>query len=70
MNPDPDSPIPYTLTPKAHAVLDATPHRGYDDCAGNDWACAGCGAAYFGTPPDDELCPACRATAATAGGMR
>lgn len=37
---------------------------GYDDCsacAGYGWACLGCGDAYFGTPPDDGLCPHCRA---------
>jgi NTP pyrophosphatase (non-canonical NTP hydrolase) len=25
-----------------------------------EWACDRCGAGYFGTPPDDGLCPACR----------
>jgi NTP pyrophosphatase (non-canonical NTP hydrolase) len=25
------------------------------------WGCQRCGAAWFGTPPDDGLCPACRA---------
>jgi hypothetical protein len=37
---------------------------GYDDCsacAGYGWACLDCGAAYFGTPPDDGLCPDCHA---------
>lgn len=49
---DPDQPVPFTLTPKAHALLDQPP----DD----QWACERCGAAYFGTPPDDGLCSACR----------
>ncbi len=26
-----------------------------------EWGCLRCGAAWFGTPPDDGLCPACRA---------
>jgi rubrerythrin len=25
------------------------------------WGCDQCGAAFFGTPPEDGLCPACRA---------
>jgi hypothetical protein len=49
---DPDQPVPFTLTPKAHALLDQPD--------GNQWACERCGAAYFSTPPDDGLCPACR----------
>lgn len=70
-DPDPDRPIPFTLTAKAHAELDqdaagSAPHCGcgYDDysaCAGSGWACLRCGGAYFGTPPGDGLCPACRA---------
>ena len=35
-----------------------------DDATGSgpeEWACAQCGAGYFGTPPDDGLCPDCRA---------
>jgi NTP pyrophosphatase (non-canonical NTP hydrolase) len=35
-----------------------------DDPAGtgpDGWACQRCGAAYFGTPPEDGLCPACHA---------
>ena len=51
--PDPGQPIPFTLTPKARALLDQVP----DD----QWACERCGAAWFGTPPDDGLCPPCRA---------
>ena len=72
MNLNPDSPVPYTLTPKAHAALTSAPPEtaslycgcGYDDCsacAGNGWACLGCGDAYFGTAPDDGLCPHCLA---------
>jgi NTP pyrophosphatase (non-canonical NTP hydrolase) len=26
-----------------------------------EWGCERCGAAWFGTPPEDGLCPACRA---------
>jgi hypothetical protein len=26
----------------------------------SEWGCARCGAAYFGTPPDDGLCTDCR----------
>jgi hypothetical protein len=51
--PDPDQPVPFTLTAKARALLDQAP----DD----QWTCERCGAAYFGTLPDDGLCPACRA---------
>jgi hypothetical protein len=49
---DPDQPVPFTLTPKAHALLDELP----DD----QWACGRCGAAWFGTPPGDGRCPGCR----------
>ena len=49
---DCDQPVPFTLTPKAHALPDQPD--------GNQWACERCGAAYFSTPPDDGLCPACR----------
>ena len=51
--PDPGQPIPFTLTPKALALLDQVPD--------GQWACERCGAAWFGTPPDDGLCLACRA---------
>ena len=50
--PGPDQPIPYTLTPKARALLDQVPD--------GQWACGQCGAAYFGTPPGDGLCPGCQ----------
>jgi hypothetical protein len=36
---------------------------GYDDCAacaGYGWACQDCAAAFFGSPPEDGRCPACR----------
>jgi hypothetical protein len=62
-----DTPIPYTLTPKAHAVLAAPPlprcafGEANCACAGDSWACLGCSDAYFGTAPDDGLCPDCRA---------
>jgi hypothetical protein len=45
---------------------------GYDDCsacAGYGWACRTCGAAWFGTAPDDGLCPGCRAALATGTGQ-
>jgi hypothetical protein len=51
--PDPDRPIPFTLTAKAHAAL--------DEDGPAEWGCEQCGAAYLGTPPDDGLCRACRA---------
>ena len=38
--------------------------REEDTAAGpgpGEWGCQRCGAAYFGTPPEDGLCPACRA---------
>ena len=38
--------------------------REEDTAAGSgpaEWGCARCGAAYLGTPPDDGLCPPCRA---------
>ena len=50
--PDLDQPVPYTLTPKARALLDQVPD--------GQWACGQCGAAYFGTPPGDGLCPGCQ----------
>ena len=56
-DPDPGQPVPFTLTPKAHAALDS------DDTppGPGEWGCDQCGAAWFGTPPEDGLCPACRA---------
>ena len=48
----PDQPVPFTLTPKARALLDQIPE--------GQWACTGCDDAWFGEPPDDGLCPACR----------
>ena len=50
---DPDQPVPFTLTPKARALLDQVPE--------DQWACEQCGAAWFGAAPGDGLCPACRA---------
>jgi hypothetical protein len=44
-------PVPFTLTPKAHALLDQVPD--------GQWACEQCGAACFGTPPDGRRCPGC-----------
>jgi hypothetical protein len=49
---DPDRPVPYTLTPKASALLDEVPD--------GQWACLGCGEGWYGETPDDGLCPACR----------
>jgi hypothetical protein len=51
---DPDQPIPFTLTPKALAAL-ASPA----DTAG-EWACRGCGDAFFGTAPETGLCLPCQ----------
>jgi hypothetical protein len=51
--PDPDQPVPFTLTPKARALLDQAPE--------DQWACQRCTAAYFGTLPGDGLCRTCRA---------
>jgi hypothetical protein len=48
-------PVPYALTPLAHACLAAL-----EDIPPGQWACRTCGGAYFGTPPADGLCPACR----------
>jgi hypothetical protein len=71
--PGPDDPIPFTLTPKAHATLDTDGpvmdcgcSCGYDDCtacAGYGWACLRCGLAFFGTPPEHGLCGPCHASA-------
>jgi hypothetical protein len=36
-------------------------HTDCTACAGYGWACTHCGAAWFGTPPDDGLCPSCQA---------
>ncbi len=62
--PGPDTPVPYTLTAKAHAYLDrAAPARvdepaAVDDTAG--WCCGRCGSAWFGPVPGDGLCGPCR----------
>jgi hypothetical protein len=79
-DPDPGQPIPYTLTAKAHAALDADTTVtamacgcGAEDCAacaGSGWACPRCGDAFFGTAPDDGLCPPCRAPRALPGRTR
>ena len=46
-------PIPYTLTPKAHAALDSPPLL-------DEWACVICADGYFGARPADDRCPGCR----------
>jgi hypothetical protein len=84
-NLNPDTPVPYALTPKALAALaapscllppdPAAPCGGCggDDCpacACNGWACLACGDAYFGPIPDDGLCRGCRAIPAPAAGAR
>jgi len=51
------TPIPYTLTAKAHALLDAADQA---PPGPGEWGCGLCGAAFFGTPPETGLCPACR----------
>jgi rubrerythrin len=64
---DPGQPIPYTLTAKAHAALDQDNSRSWREedtpatTGPDEWGCGQCGAARFGTPPEDGLCPACRA---------
>jgi len=66
---DPDQPVPFTLTAKAHAALDHHQEPvmdcgcGYADCSactGYGWACLTCNQAFFGTPPEDGLCPTCQ----------
>jgi hypothetical protein len=52
---DLDRPIPFTLTPKALALL-ADP-----GAEPGEWACIRCADAWFGTPPGDGLCSSCRA---------
>ncbi len=67
---DLDEPIPYTLTPLAYAALavdepgpvEAAPLTGEHPPA-DEWSCQTCGAAYFGTRPDDGRCGDCRTTA-------
>jgi rubrerythrin len=54
-----DTPIPFTLTPKALAAL-RDPAPTSDGPEPGEWACQQCGAAWFGPPPDDGLCPGCR----------
>ena len=60
---DPDEPVPLTLTPRGYAALVDDPGPAgavplVDDLA-DEWSCETCGAAYFGTPPDDALCARC-----------
>ena len=55
MTATPDCPIPFTLTPQAYAALGTATPPGP-----GEWGCDQCGAAFFGTPPDDGLCPPCR----------
>ncbi len=50
-----DRPVPYALTPLAHACLAAL-----DAIPDGQWACRACGGAWLGTPPGDGLCPGCR----------
>jgi hypothetical protein len=69
VNLNPDSPVPYTLTPKAHAALADAPAVPLPDGTG-EWACAVCGDAFFGTPPADMLCVLCQPGDVPAGGAR
>jgi NTP pyrophosphatase (non-canonical NTP hydrolase) len=39
---------------------------GLDQIPGGQWACRQCGAALFGTAPEDTLCTVCRVPGATA----
>ena len=57
---DPDQPVPFALTAKAHAALGQEEDTAAESGSA-EWGCERCGAAYFGTPPDDGLCLACRA---------
>jgi hypothetical protein len=64
---DLDEPVPYTLTPKALAFLDLTPHPvtqfGVLGSSSDGWACGRCGFAWFGPVPDDGQCRNCRDSA-------
>jgi hypothetical protein len=54
-----DQAVPYTLTARAHAALDQGDAA--DRPGPGEWACAGCGDAWFGAAPGDGLCAGCRA---------
>jgi hypothetical protein len=61
----PDCPVPFTLTPKAHAALDGPAAAVLTAAAlfgptPGEWGCGRCGGAWFGIPPGDGLCPGCR----------
>ena len=43
------------------AVIYTRGWREEDTPGPGEWACPGCGDAWFGTPPEDGPCPACRA---------
>jgi rubrerythrin len=45
-----------TAAPQTRYVPPLCPGPGPDA-----WACRRCGTGWFGTPPDDGLCPGCRA---------
>jgi hypothetical protein len=62
--PDPDRPIPFALTPRAYAALRRAP-RPPEVIPGAQWACAGCGAAWFGAAPEDTRCPDCAGAVAS-----
>jgi NTP pyrophosphatase (non-canonical NTP hydrolase) len=51
------------ITAKSAVIL----ARGWRDPRPGEWACRQCGAAFFGTPPEDARCPGC-AAAGTADG--
>jgi hypothetical protein len=70
-----DEPVPYTLTPKAHAFFGREEHytrlyaaelaalaAGDEDQGPGEyeWECTWCGSVWFGTAPDDQTCDACR----------
>jgi hypothetical protein len=49
---------PAGVTVWRHAAAPGTwPDTANPDAGPDQWACQHCGAAYFGTPPESELCP-------------
>lgn len=63
-------PVRYLHPPESASPCCGCGYADCSACAGSGWACLDCGDAYFGTAPDDGLCPGCRAVTVPAGDTR